>query len=51
MTTATSTATPSVAEELVTLCRAGRNLEAIEQLYSPEIVSVESMATNRCRVK
>jgi ketosteroid isomerase-like protein len=43
VTTATDTATAAVAEELVVLCRAGRNLDAINTLYSPEIVSVESM--------
>jgi hypothetical protein len=43
MTTATTTSTAAVAEELVALCKAGRNMEAIEQFYSPDIVSVESM--------
>ena len=43
MTTATPTATAAVAEELVAFCRAGRNMDAINTLYSPEIVSVESM--------
>jgi hypothetical protein len=38
-----STSTAAVAEELVTHCRAGRNLDAINSLYSPDIVSVESM--------
>ena len=42
MTTATSNSTAAVAEELVALCRAGRNLDAIEAFYSPDIVSVES---------
>jgi hypothetical protein len=43
----TSTAPPStvstaaVAHELVDLCREGRNLEAIDRLYSPSIVSIE----------
>jgi len=31
----------SVARELVELCRAGRNLDAINALYAPEIVSLE----------
>ncbi len=43
MKTAAPTSTAAVAEELVALCRAGRNLDAIEAFYSPQIVSVESM--------
>jgi ketosteroid isomerase-like protein len=45
MTAATSspTATAAVAEELVSFCRAGRNLDAVNTLYSQDIVSVESM--------
>lgn len=31
-----------VANELVALCREGKNLEAIEKLYSPDVVSVEA---------
>jgi ketosteroid isomerase-like protein len=31
-----------VGQQLVELCRQGRNLEAISQLYSPDIVSVEA---------
>lgn len=42
MTTATSSTTAAVAEELVALCRAGRNMDAIEAFYSPDIVSIES---------
>jgi ketosteroid isomerase-like protein len=45
MTTAAPTATAAVAEELVTLCRAGKNMDAINSLYSPDIVSVESMSS------
>jgi ketosteroid isomerase-like protein len=47
MTTAapTATATAAVAEELVSYCRAGRNRDAINSLYSPDIVSVESMGS------
>jgi ketosteroid isomerase-like protein len=45
MATATQTSTASVAQELVALCRDGRNLEAIDKLYSPRIVSVESVGT------
>jgi hypothetical protein len=41
MTAAAPASTASVAQELVTLCRAGRNLEAISKLYSPKIVSIE----------
>ena len=43
----TTTASPSVAaiaEELVALCRAGKNLEAVEKFYSPTVVSVEAAA-------
>ena len=32
---------PPVASELVELCRAGKNLEAIDRLYSPNILSIE----------
>ena len=42
-TTAAPTSTAAVAEELVSFCRAGRNIEAINTLYSPDIVSIESM--------
>lgn len=38
-----STTTGAVAEELVSFCKARRNLDAINALYSPDIVSVESM--------
>lgn len=41
MTTAAPTATESVARELVEFCRAGKNLDAISKLYSPDIVSIE----------
>ena len=43
MTTATANSTAAVAEELVSLCRAGKNLDAIDAFYSPDIVSIESM--------
>lgn len=43
MTTAAPTTTATIAEELVSFCKAGRNLDAINALYSPDIVSVESM--------
>jgi len=42
MTTATTTATEAVARELVDLCRAGRNLDALGKLYSSDIVSTEA---------
>jgi ketosteroid isomerase-like protein len=41
MTTAAAADTAAVAQELVRLCRVGRNADAIEKLYSPNIVSVE----------
>jgi SnoaL-like protein len=47
VTTATPTATAAVAEELVAFCRTGRNMDAINTLYSPEIVSVESMGNEQ----
>src|SRR6476620_8218822 len=47
MTTTTSTATGAIAEELVAFCRAGRNTDAINTLYSPEIVSIESMGSEQ----
>lgn len=42
MTGTAHTTTASVAEELVSLCRVGKNMDAIAKLYSPDIVSVES---------
>jgi ketosteroid isomerase-like protein len=45
VTTATTTTTAAVADELVSFCRAGRNMDAINSLYSPDIVSVESMGS------
>lgn len=48
----TATAQPStaqIAQELVALCRAGRNLDAVNKLYSPKIVSTEPVGTRRCR--
>jgi len=44
MTTATApNTTAAVADELVSFCRVGKNLDAINALYSPDIVSIESM--------
>jgi hypothetical protein len=45
MTAAAPTFIAAVAQELVALCRAGRNLEAIEKLYSPRIVSIEPVGS------
>jgi len=45
MTTAapSSTTTAAVAEDLVSFCKAGNFMGAIDNLYSPDIVSIESM--------
>jgi ketosteroid isomerase-like protein len=45
MTTAAPTSTSAVANELVALCRARRNLDAIAKLYSPKIVSIEPVGS------
>jgi len=45
MTTAAPASTTAVANELVALCRAGRNLDAIGKLYSPKIVSIEPVGS------
>ncbi len=45
MTAKAPASTAAVAQELVNLCRAGRNLEAINKLYSPKIVSIESVGS------
>jgi ketosteroid isomerase-like protein len=42
MTTAAPTATEAVARELVDLCRAGHNLDALGKLYATNIVSIEA---------
>ena len=47
MTTATPSSTTTVAEELVSLCRGGRFLDAVNTLYSDDIVSVESMGNEQ----
>ena len=41
MATTAPASTGAVAQELVSLCRAGRNLDAIAKLYSTKIVSIE----------
>jgi len=45
MATVAPTATAAVAEELAELCRAGRNLDAVNKLYSPNIVSIEPVGS------
>jgi len=45
MTAAAPASTTAVADELVALCRAGRNLDAIAKLYSPRIVSIEPVGS------
>jgi ketosteroid isomerase-like protein len=42
MTATAPASTAAVAQELVALCRAGRNLDAVNKLYSPKIQSIES---------
>lgn len=42
MTAIASPSTAAVAQELVNLCRQGRNLDAVNKLYSPKIISIES---------
>ena len=37
--------TAAIANDLVALCREGKNLEAIEKYYSDDIVSVESASS------
>ena len=41
MSTAAPASTAAVAHELVSLCRAGKYLDAVAKLYSKDIVSVE----------
>jgi ketosteroid isomerase-like protein len=47
MTAAAPPNTNTVAQELVALCRAGRNMDAINKLYSEKIVSVESVGNEQ----
>jgi len=48
MITATAPSTTSaVADELVAFCRVGKNMDAINSLYSPDVVSVESMGNEQ----
>ena len=46
MPTAAPASTAAIAQELVALCRAGRNLDAINKLYSPKIVSIEPVGSD-----
>ena len=45
MATAAPTSTAAVADELVGLCREGRNLEAVAKLYAQNVVSVEPVGS------
>ena len=45
MPTAAPASTASVADELVNLCRDGRNLDAVAKLYDPNIVSIEPIGS------
>jgi hypothetical protein len=47
MTAAAPASTAAVAQELVALCRARRNLDAIDKLCSPTIVSIESVGSSQ----
>jgi len=47
MTATATTGTATVAQELVDLCRTGRNLDAIDKLYSEQIVSVEPVGNEQ----
>jgi len=48
MATATAPSTTSaVADELVAFCRVGKNMDAINSLYSTDVVSVESMGNEQ----
>jgi ketosteroid isomerase-like protein len=42
MTAKAPASTEAIAHQLVALCRQGRNLDAVNTLYSPKIVSIES---------
>jgi ketosteroid isomerase-like protein len=47
MTATATTGTATVAQELVSLCRAGRYVDAVDKLYSPDIVSVEPVGNEQ----
>lgn len=42
MTATAPASTTAIAQELVSLCRSGRNLDVVQRFYGPDIVSVES---------
>jgi ketosteroid isomerase-like protein len=42
MATAAPASTASIGQELVSLCREGRNIDAVNRLYSPAIVTIEA---------
>lgn len=43
--------TAAVAQELVNLCRVGKNMDAINKLYSPNIVSIEPVGSEAMPAK
>ena len=45
MTATAAQSTSTIANELVSLCRQGRNDDAIDRFYSRDIVSIESVGT------
>ena len=47
MTTAAPSTTAAIAHELVALCRASRNSEAIEKFYAPNILSIEPVGNEQ----
>lgn len=47
MTTTATTGTAAVAQELVSLCRAGRFREVLDRVYSETIVSVEPVGNEQ----
>lgn len=46
MATAAPASTATIAQDLVALCRAGRNLDAIGKFYSPKIISIEPVGSD-----
>jgi ketosteroid isomerase-like protein len=45
MSPATIPSVATIANELVALCRAGKNLEAIDRLYAADVVSIEPVGS------
>jgi SnoaL-like protein len=45
MTTAAAATTAEIAQELVGLCKAGRNTDAINKFYSEKVVSIEPIGS------